>query len=103
MKKFLAIALVCGLFTATTFAQTATKAAPQKVAVAQTTANAPVTAKAETKHECTPAEMKACKDHGKKTAACCSHDKASAGKSSCCMKGKTEAKAETKETKEITQ
>ena len=98
MKKFLALVIACGLFTAATFAQTATKAAPQKAAVAKTTANAPVTAKAETKHECTAAEMKACKDAGKKESECCKNKTAS--KSSCCMKGeKTEAKADNKTTK----
>ena len=100
MKKFLAIAIVCGLFSvSTTFAQTATKAAPQKAAVAQTSSKTAVTAKAETKHVCTEAEMKECKDHGKKNAACCSQDKKTAGKSSCCMHSSTEAKADSKDDK----
>ncbi len=100
MKKILVIALACGLFSATaTFAQTAKSAPAQKATASQTSSKA--TAKAETKHACTEAEMKECKDHGKKSASCCSHDsKTAAGKSSCCMKGgKTEAKAESKEEK----
>ena len=93
MKKFLVIALVCGLFSAASYAQTDSK----KVAPAKATTTQPA-AKAET----TDAFEKECKDHaktGKKDAACCK-DKAASGKSSsCCTKSKTEAKADSKDTK----
>ena len=49
MKKLIAIALVCGLFSVTaTFAQTESKAAPAKAVVAQTDSKTPA-AKAEAK------------------------------------------------------
>jgi len=91
MKKFLAIAFACGLFSVTsTFAQSETKATTTKAEVAKTTSNAPVDKATTTSTK----EAETAKD-SKKDAAC--HDKKAAGKSSCCMKSKTEANADVKE------
>ena len=90
MKRILVIAFASALMSASAIAQTAQQ--NNKPAAQSETQSAL------TKSSAKETEMKECKDHDKKSSSSCEHGKTAAGKSSCCMHSKTEAKAESKET-----